>query len=210
MMKKRGVNNRSDIAGGSIEPAAPASRRGQDGIGDLGVRQPAKIPDMPDRPSRLWKDMPLEKRVLAAEAFWRDTDSPEIQAQHAEALVTVARRLNFRAKTVQGLSLERRARHLAHLSDVSDAIATRAMIAYHFSTKRPLMAAFLDALGIAHDDGLIKDEPLSPPAPQAVREAAEAVRARFDAGDVDLYLRTLLVLDGETWASVADLLEPSH
>jgi len=24
---------------------------------------------MADRPSRLWKDMPLEKRVLAAEAF---------------------------------------------------------------------------------------------------------------------------------------------
>ena len=74
---------------------------------------------MPDRPSRLWKELPVEKRVLAAEAFWLDTDSPDIQAQHAEALVTLARRLNFRAKSVQALTVERRARHLAQLTDIS-------------------------------------------------------------------------------------------
>jgi hypothetical protein len=28
--------------------------------------------------------------------------------------------------------------------------------------------------------------------------------------DVDLYLRTLAALDGETWANLAPLLEPAH
>ena len=40
--------------------------------------------------------MPLDKRIQAAEAFWRDEESADIQAQHVEAIVTIARRLNFR------------------------------------------------------------------------------------------------------------------
>ena len=41
---------------------------------------------MPDRPSHLWRDMPLEKRIAAAGAFWRDRESPDIAVQHAEAV----------------------------------------------------------------------------------------------------------------------------
>jgi hypothetical protein len=151
--------------------------------------------------------MPLEHRVQAAEAFWRDKDSPDIQVQHTEALVSLARRLNFRVKSLQGLAVERRAKHLAHMTDVSDPVATRALIAYHFSTKRPLMAAFLDALGLTHDNGLIEDEQIDPPSAEKVAAAVEAVRSSFDATDVDLYLRTLASLDGETWAHLAELLD---
>ncbi|HWB29624.1 MAG TPA: hypothetical protein VG736_03905 [Vicinamibacterales bacterium] len=165
---------------------------------------------MSDRPSRLWKDMPVEKRVMAAEAFWRDTESAEIQAQHAEALLMLARRLNFRPKTLQSLSIDRRARHLAQVGDVSDAIATRALIAYHFAAQRPLMGAFLDALGIAHENGLIADESLAAPSADRIAAAAETVRSSFDAGDVDLYLRTLAALDGETWANLTPLLQPAN
>ena len=153
--------------------------------------------------------MPLEKRVQAAEAFWRDHESPEIQAQHAEALIALARRLNFRTKTLQSLPVERRARHLAQSPDVSESIATRALIAYHFSTKRPLMAAFLDALAIPHDDGLINEEQLTPPSAERLSAAVQAVRSTFDAGDVDLYLRTLVMLDGDTWTHLSGLLEPA-
>ncbi len=170
----------------------------------------SKILSMSDRPSRLWKEMPVEKRVAAAEAFWRDTESTDIQAQHAEALLTLARRLNFRPKTLQSLPIERRAKHLAQVGDVSDAVATRALIAYHFADKRPLMGAFLDALGIAHDNGLIADESLAAPSAERISAAVSTVRSSFDTGDVDLYLRTLAALDGETWANLAPLLEPTH
>src|SRR5574339_209124 len=118
---------------------------------------------MPDRPSRLWKTLPPATRLAAADAFWRDEQAEDIQAQHVEALVLLARRLNFRAKSVQALSTERRAKHLAAIGEVSDAIATRALIAYHFQHQRPLMAAFLDALGIAHDNGLITEEHVTAP-----------------------------------------------
>ena len=80
--------------------------------------------------------MPLEKRVLAAEAFWRD-DEPDVEVQQMEAVVSLARRLNFRAKSIQTLPIERRARHLAQMAEVSDSVATRALIAYHFTNQRP-------------------------------------------------------------------------
>lgn len=150
--------------------------------------------------------MPAARRVEAAEAFWRDTESQDIQAQHAEALALLARRLNFRMRSLQALPVDRRARHLAQIGDLSDAVATRALIAYHFACQRPLMGAFLDALGIAHEEGLIKDEDVAAPAADRLAAAITAVEALYDPADVNLYLRTLASLDGETWTHLTDLL----
>jgi hypothetical protein len=105
---------------------------------------------------------------------------------------------------VQSLSIDKRARHLAQLPDVSDSIATRALIAYHFASQRPLMAAFLDALGIAHDNGLITEEDVPPPAATDLARAVEALRGAFPPDDVDRYLKTLAMLDGDTWAALND------
>lgn len=151
--------------------------------------------------------MPMEKRVQAAEAFWRDTDSPDIQVQQMEAIVALARRLNFRTRSVQALPIERKARQLAQLADVAEGIATRALIAYHFSNQRPLMGSFLDALGIAHENGLITAEEVPAPDRDRLAGALTAVKASFDDGDVQLYLRTLAALDGETWSNVDAVLE---
>jgi hypothetical protein len=163
---------------------------------------------MPERPSQIWKHLPVDTRTQAAEAFWRDTESPEIGAEHAEAIVALSRRLHFRPKSLQGLPVEKRAKHLAHLSEVSDPIATRALIAFHFSSRRPLMAAFLDALGIAHNEGLITAEDVPAPAAARLKEAVETLRTSFSGADVDLYLRTLAALDGDTWGNLDDLVGP--
>ena len=146
------------------------------------------------------------QRLAAAEAFWRDESAEDIQAQHIEALVLLARRLNFRAKSVQALSTDKRTRHLAQIGDVSDAIATRALIAYHFQTQRPLMAAFLDALGISHDNGLITEENVAAPDPVRLAAAIDQIRAAFPADDATFYLRTLAALDSDTWGAIEGIL----
>lgn len=161
---------------------------------------------MPDRPSKIWKDLPVEKRLAAADAFWRDDQAQEIMAQHIEAIVAIAQRLKFRPKSVQALPVERRAKQLAQMSDVSDAIATRALIAYHFRDERPLMSAFLDAIGIAHDNGLITAEEVKAPEEAQVRTAVETVRKSFPVKDLETYLRTLSALDAETWGAVDKVL----
>jgi hypothetical protein len=160
---------------------------------------------MPDRPARLWKDMPADTRLQAAEAFWRDDSSPDVQVQHMEATLLLAKRLNFRPKSVLALPIDRRARHLAQVTDVSDAVATRALIAYHFAVQRPLMSAFLDALGIRHDNGLITEEQVAPPLRDRLAGAIVALRATFGPEAVDLYVKTLAVLDGDTWRNLEGL-----
>lgn len=150
--------------------------------------------------------MPIEKRLVAADAFWRD-DQEDVQVQHVDAIVSIAKRLNFRPKSVQALPLERRTTHLARLADVSDAVATRALISYHFSARRDLMGAFLDALGIAHENGLIQEDSVPAPPREKLVAAIAAVRQSFPADDVELYVRTLATLDGDTWAEAEAALE---
>ena len=145
--------------------------------------------------------MPQEKRLIAADAFWREEEN-DVQMQHIDAIATIARRLNFRAKSVRALPLERKAKHLSQLPDVSDAVATRALISYHFTSKRDLMAAFLDALGIAHENGVINEESVPPPSAEKLTSAIAAVKQSFPPEDVDLYLKTLVTLDSDTWAGV--------
>src|SRR5687768_16711692 len=155
------------------------------------------------RPSVLWKEMPPEKRLVAANAFWADEHGHE---QQVEVIVALARKLNFRPKSVPALPLERRAKLLAGM-DVSDAVASRALIAYHLSAERPMMGAFLDALNIEHDNGLITAEEVPPPDKGKLTEGVRTLKATFPEDAVRLYLHTLLLLDGDTWADLSGLLD---
>src|ERR1700751_4767672 len=106
-------------------------------------------------PGRLWKQMSADQRLAAARAFWTADDAIDDQLQ---AALLIAQQKKFRPKTVIGLDLDRKARHLASLPSLPEAIAARVLVLYHLAAKRPMMAAFLDALGIAHEEGLIKEE----------------------------------------------------
>lgn len=143
--------------------------------------------------------MPLEKRQAAAAAFWEDEHGLD---QQVEVIVTLARKMNFRPKSIQQLPAERRIKLLAGMPDVSEAVATRALIGYHLTSERPMMAAFLDAVGIAHDNGLITAEEVEAPPADKLAEGVAAIKAIFPADAVRLYLHTLLILDGDTWGAL--------
>ncbi len=157
-------------------------------------------------PGKLWKRIPVERKAQAAAAFWDDAESAE---QQAEALLAIAQYFRFRPKTVRGLPLDQRARRLAALPALSDAVAGRVLVAYHLAHHRPMLSAFLDALGIEHDHGVLTGEGLKPPAANLLKEAAAKLREQFPAEDVDLYFETLLVQDPETWAGLAELAVPA-
>ena len=157
------------------------------------------------RPSQLWKQLPTPTRVRLASAFWSDTQSTDVGVQHAEAIATLARRLNFRVKSVRALPLETRARYLAQTADISDPVAMRALVAYHMADERPLMGSFLDALGIAHENGVITAEQVEAPTADQIKKAVETIRASYSAEAVDLYLRTLVAVDGDTWRELGSV-----
>jgi hypothetical protein len=154
------------------------------------------------RPSKIWRRMPAERRAAAAELFWADEQSAE---QQVEACATIATQMKFRAKSVLGLPIEKKTRYLVTLPQVSDAVAARALVNYHLGLKRPMMGDFLDALGIAHDEGLIKDETAVKPDSEKLKTAATQIGEKYPPEDVALYFATLVSQDPETWGELAQL-----
>src|SRR6266540_6314561 len=126
-------------------------------------------------PSRVWKRLTLDQRQRVALAFWADEDATDDQVQ---AAFLIAQQKKFRPKTVFGLDLDRKARHLATLGSLPDPLAARALILYHLAEQRPMMGAFLDALGITHENGLIQEDSVKPDAAN-VAAAVEKISAQF-------------------------------
>ena len=150
---------------------------------------------------RLWRRMTFEQRQRAARAFWRDET---IAADHAQAIQLIAKHNKFRPKTVAGLDAEGKARHLASVPTPPDDVATRLLVAYHLAEQRPMMGTFLDALGIAHENGLIQDSNVTPD-PAKLGPAVAALASAYPPEDVSLYLDTLLCHDPVTWGGLPGL-----
>jgi hypothetical protein len=151
------------------------------------------------RPSQLWKQLSAERKLQAAEAFWSDRNA---SVEHAEAIVAIAQRIKFRPKSVIALSVEKKARHLVSIGVTSELVAARLLVAYHLAHQRPMMGTFLDALGIAHEEGLINDEDVEAPPEEKLAAAANAIGAAYPADDVALYLSTLTWQDPDTWGGL--------
>jgi hypothetical protein len=153
------------------------------------------------RPSRLWRRMPLEQRADAAALFWADEHSAD---QQLEAVASIATHMKFRTRSVIGLPDDKKARYLASLPNITDSIAARALVNYHLERQRPMMAAFLDLLGIPHENGLITEESVRKPETAALQRAADELASKFPPDDVSLYFATLVSQDPETWGALAD------
>ena len=151
------------------------------------------------RPARMWRQMPSDLRTSAARAFWADEQAA---LEQAEAVALIARQIKFRPKSVISLPVDKKAKHLAGLAQVSDLLAARLMIAYHLEHQRPMMGAFLDLLGIAHEDGLIKDEDPQKPDDETLDKAVKELAAKYPKADVARYFWALLWQDPETWAGL--------
>jgi hypothetical protein len=154
------------------------------------------------RPSKLWRRMPLERRIDAAGLFWEDEHSAD---QQMEAVASIASHMKFRPRSILGLAPDKRAKYLAQLPTITDAIAARALVNYHLERQRPMMGAFLDLLGIPHENGLITDENVARPPADKVRSAASELFTTFPPDEVSLYLATLVSQDPETWEELIDV-----
>lgn len=153
------------------------------------------------KPSKLWKKMPADRRVAAAELFWSDDQSTE---QQLEAVAALAAHMKFRAKSVIGLPIEKKAKYLSTLPSVSDAVAARALVNYHLERQRPMMGAFLDSLGITHENGLISEDNVTKPEADKLKSAAAELAGKYPPDEVTLYLSTLVSQDPDTWGGLAE------
>jgi len=137
----------------------------------------------------------------------------EIQAKapaaFAQALMLAATTLRARPVYLARQPFEKRAeavrRALARVA--SNGVAEEILAAYFLEIRRPLLVEWLDGVGLAHEEGVLKDERPAEPAPEALHKAAEAFLAGEDAGTRTLLLHAFAAQDAIEWPGLEALLE---
>jgi hypothetical protein len=149
---------------------------------------------------RIWRRLTREERLAAARQFWADPASESVG--HAQAAIVKV--LHVRPQAVRTLPAERKAAALASVAEPSELLAASLLVALHLGERRPLLAAFLDAVGLAHDQGLLaEDSAPEPVAEDAARRGVEALMAAYPPDHVRTYLNTLFLQDHDRWAALA-------
>jgi hypothetical protein len=149
---------------------------------------------------RIWKHLPHEERLAAATAFFAETP-PELTGPAIGALVKAR---HLRPQAARALAPEAQARILATVLDPGEALAQGLLVALHLGDRRPILRAFLDALSLPHEDGVLKEDGDTAAAPVSAEHAKAGVAAlaSFPPGHVRTYLNTLWLQDPDRWGAL--------
>ena len=150
---------------------------------------------------RLWKRLGREDRLAATTTFFREPPS-EVLGSAIAAIVTAR---HLRPQVARSMSAEEQARALASVLDPGEPLAASLLVALHIGDRRPMLATFLDAAGVPHEDGLLKDD--APPVPlgeEAARAGVKALLATYPPEQVQTYLNTLWLQDPDRWGALRE------
>jgi len=153
-------------------------------------------------PSRVWSELDPDSRALAARSLY----SPgEEKATREEANLAIASALRFRIQAVRKLPTEKRAHYLARAVRPDDSLASSLLTRLHLNHRTAMLGAFLDALEIPQEDGMIDESvELEPIDAAKLAAAASELRERFPGDEVEIYLATLVAMDPEIWQGLAE------
>jgi hypothetical protein len=126
------------------------------------------------------------------------------QAVQAAAAAMKARPVYLRRQPLEKRATAvRRALARVHANEVASEI----LAVYFLECRKELLIESLDQVGLAHEDGTLKDD-LPPQPPDAkLRDAVEAFRSVADDPDRDLLLRAFAAQDVVEWPQLDALLE---
>ena len=157
---------------------------------------------------KLWKALTPEERAQGISAALADDENGWVKTTTRGA---VAAALKFRPQTVATWPRQKLTTEAARLPLDDVQLLSAYIVDLHLGHRRAMMAAFLDELGIANDNGRIDSETteMGPQDAAKVKRAADVVAARFPADEVVTYFLTLLLQDAGVWAGLAEWL-PGH
>jgi hypothetical protein len=149
--------------------------------------------------TKLWKHLPPDERLAAAKAFFAEPS----QELAASAVAVLASARHMRPQAARALAPDAQARILATVLDPGESLTQGLLVALHLTDRRPMLSAFLDALGLPHEDGVLKEEADAlPPVGEEKARAAAAALAPFPWPRVLVYFNTLWLQDPERWAAL--------
>lgn len=149
--------------------------------------------------TRLWKHLPPGDRLAAASAFFAEP-SPELAPS---ALGVLASARHMRPQAARALDADSQAHILATVLEPGESLAQGLLVALHLVHRRAMLAAFLDALGLPHDNGVLKQEADAlPPVAEPQARAAVSALAPFPWPQVETYLNALWLQEPDRWAAL--------
>jgi hypothetical protein len=155
---------------------------------------------------RLWKALTAAEKTDAITACLTDDENGWVKNSTRTA---VAAALKFRPQTVSTWPRAKLVGEAARLPLDDAQLLSAYIVDLHLGHRRPMMGAFLDALGIENDEGRIDSEKVEVPQqdPEALAAAADALVAKFPPDEVATYFLTLLLQDSAIWAGLIGWLE---
>ena len=178
------------------------------------------MPTLPLRPSlaalaaepksttirRLWKALTPEERTAAISSSLSDDENGWVKTTTRGA---VAGALKFRPQTVATWPRQKLIAEAARLPLDDVQLLSAYLVDLHLGGRRPMMAAFLDSVGVPHENGRIDTEASGPieVSPEKLTVAADALARQFPPDEVAIYFLTLLLQDAETWSGAIGWLE---
>jgi hypothetical protein len=154
---------------------------------------------------RLWKALTPEERAQGVSAALDDDENGWVKTTTRSA---IAGALKFRPQTVATWPRAKLVSEATRLPLDDAQLLSAFIVDLHLGHRRPMMAAFLDSLGIPNDEGRIDSESteVGPQEPAKVKAAGDALVANFPADEVATYFLTLLLQDAAVWNGLLDWL----
>lgn len=150
--------------------------------------------------NKLWKTLTPEEKNMAAAEMVKDP-TPLIRAS-VTAVVSDARKM--RPIAARKLPPEVQAKIVATVRDPGEVLASSLLVSLHLGPRKPMLIAFLDALGLPHEDGVLKDDSAEPIALESLKKACDALSSEAPSA-VRTYLNTLWLQDPDRWAHAREL-----
>ncbi len=144
---------------------------------------------------RLWKGLGPDERLKAASHFWQEPPAEVVGA----ALGVLVKARHMRPQAARSLAPAAQARILATVLEPGETLAAALLVSLHLAQRRPLLVAFLDALGLAHVDGVLQEETEQPPLREEDARKAASTLGAFPRPQVATYFNTLWLQDPERW-----------
>ena len=149
----------------------------------------------------LWQALTAAQREQCIAGFYSSAKD-ETESERAGLDAMLMQFLKLRPATAENMPIAKKAQHLSRFTNMEPILVLPILGEYHLRCQGALMGAFLDGLGIKHENGHVEDFPKDAPAPEKLKEAATAMKGKFSADDALLYFRTLYVSDSTYWAGL--------
>lgn len=157
------------------------------------------------RAYQVFGSMPAE-RAAALLSLLREKSPLAFQQALAVASAALKARPAWLARQPFAKQAEAARRALSRVT--ANLVAEEVLAAYFLECQRPLLVEWLDSLGIAHEEGSLKeDRPASPPA-EALRAAVGAFRQKDGDWNRGLLLQAFAAQDAIDWPELEKLLSP--